>query len=149
MILGALAYLTAALAAGGDASALVPDGHRHEWIKVADVTGAPTYLDVAYRSTGDVGGKTYPVVLVRYLRGERAETAVTVDFRLAIDCQANAMSGLEVNRTTAPQEGTSIKLSQRETLSTPFTPVYRENEASVAPLFKHACSPDWSMKAPE
>ena len=149
MIGEALAYLTVALASVGDASALVPDAHQHDWIEVANASGVLTYLDVAYRGTGEVGGKTYPVVLVRYLRGERAETALTVDFRIAIDCQANAMSGLEVNRTSAAQEGTGIRLGQKETLSTPFTPVYRQNEARVAPLFKHACGPDWSMKAPE
>ncbi len=143
----ALAYLTVAMAPVGDASPLVPDGHQHEWLEVTNASGVPTYLDVAYRSTGDVSGRVYPVVLVRYLRGESVAIAVTLDFRIAIDCEANAMSGLEVNRTSAAQEGTGMRLSQKETLSTPFTSVYPQNEARVAPLFKHACGPDWSMKA--
>ncbi|TRD11849.1 hypothetical protein FGU71_08265 [Erythrobacter insulae] len=149
MIGSALTLVAAAAAPPGAASDLVPGGHKHEWVEVTNASGVPTYLDVAYRGTGDVEGTTYPVVLVRYLRGEPIEAAVIVDFRIAIDCQANAISGLEVNRTTAAREGTSIRLSLKETLSTPFTPVYAQNEARVAPLFKHACGPDWTMKAPE
>lgn len=147
MISPVLAYLPVSLAPIGDGSALVHETHRHEWIEVAEASGVPTYLDVAYRGTGEVEGRTYPVVLVRYLRGEPVETAVTVDFRIAIDCKANAMSGLEFNLTSPAQEGTGMRLSKKETLSTPFTPVYPQNEARVAPLFKHACGPDWSMKA--
>lgn len=130
-------------------SALVPDARQHEWIEVGNALGVPTFLDIAYRGAGDIDGKTYPVVLVRYLRGEPAEKAPIVDFRVAINCTANAMSGIEINRTTAAHDGTGMRLSQKETLSTPFTPVYRQNEALVAPLFKHACGPEWSMKDTE
>jgi len=144
-----LALTLVAAAPAGAVSDLVPGGHKHEWIEVTNASGVPTYLDVAYRGTGDVEGTTYPVVLVRYLRGEPVEAAVVVDFRIAIDCQANAMAGLEVNRTSAAQEGIGIRLSQKETLSTPFTPVYAQNEARVAPFFKHVCGSEWTMKAPE
>jgi hypothetical protein len=142
-----LAYVMAAVAQDGVASAIVPDAHRHEWIKVAHSSGVPTFLDVAYRGTGNVDGKAYPVVLVRYLRGEPIEKAMIVDVRIAIDCDANAMSGIEVGRTSPAQGGTGMRISKKEALSTPFRPVYPQNEARIEPLFKHACGPDWSMKA--
>lgn len=148
MIGQALAYLAVGMASVGDASALVADAHQHEWIEIANISDDPTFLDVAYSGTGEIEGKVYPVVLVRYLRGETTESAMTVDVRIAIDCRANAMSGLEVSFTTAAHEGTGMRVSKKETLSTPFTSLYRQNEARAAALFKHACGPDWSMKAP-
>lgn len=124
-----VAFVMVAGAPVEERSALAPETHRHEWVEVANASGVPTFLDIAYRGNGEIEGKSYPVVLVRYVRGEPVEKAGIVDFRVAIDCAANAMSGIEINRTTAAHEGTDIRLSQKETLSTPFTPVYRQNEA--------------------
>ena len=127
----------------------MPDRHRHEWIEAVGASGAPAFLDLAYRGSAQIEGRNYPVVLLRYLRGAPVAKAMIVDVRMAIDCEGHAMSGLEISRTTASDDATGMRLSQQETLSVPFTAVYRQNEARVAPLFKHACGPDWSMKDSE
>ncbi len=145
-----IVWLLVAAAAGPAAmpSDLAPEEHQPQWIALAVDSGAPAFLDVAYRGAAKIKGRTYPVVLIRTLRPPAAQAEIA-DTLIAIDCQANAMSGLEVSFTSAPDERTGMRVSKKETLSVPFTAVYRQNEARVAPLFKHACGPDWSMKDPE
>ncbi len=147
MIREVLALVATAAAPVGAASDLVPDGHQHEWIAMVSEPDNLAFFDLAYRGSADVEGKAYPVVLVRYQRGEPGAEKAIVDFRVAIDCEADAMSGVETYRMTGTVGDTGIRLGQREALSTPFTSVYPQNEARVAPLFKHACGPAWSMKA--
>lgn len=145
-----IALLIAPLAAGAapiaSVSDLVPDGHRHEWVEVLAPDGNIAFIDVAYSGTAEIAGKIYPLVLLRYQRGQPGEETAIVDVRIGIDCEGNIMAPLDIYRMTGTVGATGMRLGQREALPTRLDRVYPQNEARVAPLFKQACGPDWSMK---
>ena len=142
-----LALLVSTSAQSESRSGLVAEDHQHQWVHLVGEAGETSFLDVAYRDRADIEGSSYPVVLVRYLREE--SSAALADFRIAVDCESNAVSAIEAYLLSSEGEAKLVQLGKSGNLSVPSEAIHQENEARVTPLFQHACGADWTMKDAE